>query len=910
MKISKLSPKLIVAILIAIIFFISLLFRIILPYHQVFTNVGIKFTSTDAYYYQRFIDNTAVNFPHMMKFDPYFIYPGGRALFDIFFPEWLIAGFAWLFGMGAPTQHTIDVVSVFFPAIFAALTVIPVYFIGKALFNRWVGVIAAGLTAVLPGEYLGRTILGLTDTPYAEVFLTTTFICFAILAVKAARERELTFDDIRRRNRPKCLRPVIYSFLAGVFLGIYLLSWQGALLFVFIFALYLVIQFIIDHLRQRSVDYLGIVGIITYLVALLIFFRFSPGSLYVVSLVLAFLIPVALVVVSRVMKYWKAKPLYYPVALVVIGGIAVVVFYLINPSLLKSMLSSFGIFAPSGATAQTTIEMEHFLDPTNTGTFNTSVAWGNFGPGFFLGPWWLILVIGLAAMAALYYRYYMKGSTTSSLFLFLVPVLIVIAVFAVKSDTYEIIQQVRYPIIREVVIFPGLALIALAILVYLFIRKKGSGENYLRSTVRVVVILVLIMAELLFYGYGHRVLSLIPLVVLFGLLFLPGDDQKNWWLLFIVWTLVILALTMSQRRYAYYLIINIALLTAYISWQIIWLAGVNKLGTVPKKVAVPVPIGKAKVKKKEVRREKAGATTYIFSTTLAGLMVFFLVFFPNIMRAKDIITLKEATYAPTDAWVSSLLWLKDNSPEPFGDPAVYYHHYDVPPTGENFTYPSTAYGVTSWWDYGYWITQIAHRIPSANPSQDPEPIIKVANLFLSENDTTAKDLLAEMNTSYVILDNTLTQDKFWAMVTWAGQQLDKYFDVYFYAVSQNQLQPVQLYYPEYYRTLAVRLYNFNGKATTTVKPLVITYTNQVDSKGTAYKLITDSQQFDSYQAALDYLNSQTSGNHAIVSVNPFVSPVALDAVPGFQLVHSSEQGTSVSSVGFVPEVKIFQYTGQ
>jgi dolichyl-diphosphooligosaccharide--protein glycosyltransferase len=279
------------------------------------------------------------------------------------------------------------------------------------------------------------------------------------------------------------------------------------------------------------------------------------------------------------------------------------------------------------------------------------------------------------------------------------------------------------------------------------------------------------------------------------------------------------------------------------------------------------------------------------------------------MSAKGIATQKEATYAPTDAWVSSLLWLKDNSPEPFGDPAAYYHHYEALPTGENFTYPSTAYGVTSWWDYGYWITQIAHRIPSANPAQDPEPIKKVANLFLSEDNTTARDLLAEMSTSYVILDSTLTGGKFWAIATWAGQSLGKYFDIY-YVVSQNQLVAVQLYYPDYYRTQVVRLYNFDGKGVTTVKSTVITYTNQVDSKGTEYKLITDSQQFDSYQAAVDYSNNQTSGNHVIVGVNPFISPVALDAVPDFQLVHNSEQGTSMPSVGFVPEVKIFQYTGQ
>ncbi len=900
MNVSRLSPKLIVAILIAVIFGISILFRVVLPYHQVFNDGVVKFTSIDAYFYQRVVDNTAVNFPHLMSFDPYFIFPGGRVLGDIFFPEWLAAGFAWMVGMGAPTQHTIDVVSVFFPAIFAALTVIPVYFIGKTLFNRWVGVIAAGLTAVLPGEYFGRTILGLTDTPAIEVLLTTTFLCFAILAVKAARERELTFNDILRRDWSKFLRPVIFSVLAGLFLGLYLVSWQGALLFVFIFVLYLVIQAVRDHLRQRSVDYLGIVGGITFLVALLIFFHFSFSAFYVVSVVLAFLIAVGLLIISRLMSYRKIRPIYYPITLVVIGGIALGAFYLINPDLLKTMLSRFDIFAPTGASAQTTVEMQPFLDPSNTGKLNTIVAWGNFNTSFFLGPWWLVLVIFGTAGLSLFYRYYLRGSAAISLFVFLVPVLVAAAVFAGVTAVPERITAV--------VMFPGLALIALGVLVYLFIRKKGAGDSYWGAVFRVVAILAVIMVELLLYGYGKHALSFIPLAVLFCLLFLPGDGQKNW-LLFLVWTLVILALTMPQRRYAYYFAINVALLSAYLFWQMIWLAGINKLGVSAGPIPVPVHGSKPKAKKKEIRRDRPGAATYIMSAGLAGITLFLLTFAPSIAGARSVTISEEAAYAPSDAWVSSLLWMKDNTPEPFGDPQAYYRHYEAPAAGGTFEYPPTAYGVTSWWDYGYWITQIAHRLPSANPSQQAEPIINVANLFLSEDNATAQELMAKLGSSYVIVDTTVTGGKFWAVATWAQQPLEKYYDVYYYKDSQGQYQAAQLYYPAYYDTLVVRLYNFNGKAVTEVKPTVVTYTDNVDDNGTKFKLVSNAQQFNSYQEALDYVNSQTSSKNVIIGVNPYVSPVTLEAVPDFQLVHVSEQGTSFASVGLVPEVKIFEYTG-
>jgi oligosaccharyl transferase (archaeosortase A-associated) len=842
MNISRISPKLIIAILMTVIFGISLLFRIVLPYHEVFNGIWIKYTSIDAYFHMRLVDNIAFNFPHLMNFDPYFVYPGGYVLNNIYFPNWLLAGIIWILTLGSPTQHAIDAISPLFPAVVAALTVIPVFFIGKTLFNRWVGVLAAGLMAVLPGEYLGRTIIGLNDTPGIEVLLSTTFLAFIIMAVKSAREKGLTFDHILKRDWPKCLRPIVFSALAGLFLGMYLVSWAGAMLFIFIFDLYLVIRCIKDHFRQQSVDYLAIIGVIALLIGLIIYFPVALSSLYMIAVFLALLIPVLLVIISRVIAARKIRPLFFPVSLVVIGGIAVAIFFAISPERFSSMFSLFKIFAPSGATAATTIEMQPFLAPS--GIFSTQIAWGNFSTSFFL----------LKNLA-----------------------------------------------------FPGLALISLSILIYLFIKKPGSPASILRPVIWTVLILLVIMLMMLMSGYGHRFWALAFAAVLLALLFVPDDSEKNW-LLFLAWSIIIMALTLGQRRFAYYLVVNIAVLSAYLSWQILWLSGVRKLASPSGEAPVAESEARAKARKKGKRRERRGVSLYIVTTAVASLVVFFLVFFPNITKAASMTTPEEAPYAPSDAWIASLTWMKDNTPEPMGNPDDYYRLYEAPPPGETFQYPASAYGVTSWWDYGYWITRIAHRIPSANPSQQPERILRVADLFLSQEEEPTRALLEEMGTSYVVIDYPTVTSKYWAVVTWSGQPETQYYDV-FYVQIQDKYQGVTFYKPAYYQTLAVRLYNFNAEAVTKVNPAVITYVEK-QQQGITYKLVSDIKQFTSYKEAQDYFDSLETDKKIIIGVNPFLSPIPMEAVPDFHLVHSSEEGTSLKNVGFIPEVKIFEYTGR
>ena len=779
---SRFSPGLIAGIIVALFFGVALYLRVALPYDQVFVGDWIKFTGIDAYYNMRIVDNLVHNFPQHSSFAPYFIYPGGGGVTGLLFFHYLLAGITWLVGLGSPTQHTIDVVGVYFPAVLGALTVIPVYFIGKALFNRWAGVIAAGLIGLFPGEFLGRSILGFTDYHVAEVLFTTVAMMFLILAVKNARQKELTFEHVKHWDWAVITKPLIYSLLAGIFLGVYFLTWAGALLFVFIVFVCLVIQFIIDHLKGRSTAYLCFVSTITFIVALLVFLPASPGGMSLASLIIVVLVPLALAVLSRLMASRSIKPISYPAALLFLGLAGLAIFYFANPSLLKSMAASFSIFVPAGAKL-TILEAQPILFPG--GQFSLSVAWGNFTTGLFL------------------------------------------------------------------------SLISLGILIY-FIIKRGEADKTL----------------------------------------------------LVIWSLVMLAATLGQRRFAYYFVVNVALLTGYLSWLILEFAGFKE--TVSEPVA---PSQKMKKKAKQKQRQKSGTRLRgsRLNMALGIVVVFFLGFFPNIGGAIN--TASYAAFAPSNAWCESLSWLKDNTPDPFGDPDFYYKLHELPPSGEGYDYPETAYGIAAWWDYGYWIARIAHRLPNANPSQGGANWM--ANLFIAQDEDSANQLIDELhyastwrgclNSKYLVIDHaTATVSKFHALPTWAGSSKEEFYDVY-YQPQEDKLVAVYLFYPEYYRSLSTRLYNFDGSQVAPQNSNVISYEERISREGKPYKEITEARSFPTYEEAEAYISSQESDNYRIVGPDPFVSPVPLEALEHYKLIYSSESSIMQPNGGRVSEVKIFEY---
>lgn len=759
---------LIAGILVTSFFMAALCLRVFPPYNKVFVGDWIKLTGIDAYFFMRLVDNLANNFPRLMPFDPYLLYPGGSDIagFPTFF-VYLLAAIVWFLGLGSPTQHTTDIVGVYFPAVLGALVVIPVYFIGKALFNRWAGVISAGLVAILPGEFLGRSILGFTDYHVAEVLFTTVAMLFLILATKSAKDKGLTFQQMRGLKLASMARPAIYSLLAGIFLGIYFLTWQGALLFVFIIFVYLIVQFIFDHLKRTPTEYLCFISAIVFVTTLLICLAGATNRLSLASLVIAIIIPITLAMISGFMARRDMNPALYPAALAGVGILGLAIFYGVNSTLLKTMLGHLGIFSwPIGTPV---LEMQPLMFPG--GHFSLAAAWGNFTTSFFL------------------------------------------------------------------------SLISLGILIYFVIKRSEADKTLL-----------------------------------------------------LIWSLVILAATLSMRRFAYYYAVNAALLAGYISWLVLEFSGFKIPVTGPSEI-----LEKQKQKTKQKRKQRGGPRLAgPANMALAIIAVFFVVFFPNIGKAED--TASQAAFAPSDGWCESLDWLKNNSPEPFGNPDFYYALYEKP-----FHYPETAYCVTAWWDYGYWITRIGRRIPTSNPGTHN---LGEASLFIAQDEASANRILEEKwNSKYIIVDYATAMTiggKFHALATYSGSRREEFYDVY-YQPRGNVAEPVLVFYPEYYRSLVVRLYNFDGKRIVPRNCTVISYRERLSPEGQKYKEITGMQSFSTYGEAKDFIAGQKTGMHRIVGTNPFVSPVPLEKLEHYKLVYSSKSSRALPGGGAVPEVKIFEY---
>jgi len=760
MKNFRLSANLTCGILAALFVIVALYIRIALPFDEIFVGDWIKFSGTDAYYHMRIIDNLVANFPHLSSWNPYWIFPQGSAVTGFPFFDYFIAGITWLIGLGTPSQHTIDIVGVYSPAVLGALTVVPVYLIGKAVFNCWAGAIAAGLIALAPGEVLGRSILGFTDHHAVEVLFTTVMLLFLILAIKSSREKDLTYSDLQSRNWKVIHSPLIYSLLAGIFLGIYMLTWRGALLFVFIIFIFFIAQYVIDHVRRRSTDYLCVISSITLIIALVITIPMSLSIIYLASLLIALITPVVLSIISRLMVKVNLTPVYYPLGLLFVGLIGLAILYGIRPSLLGSMLENFSVFAPSEA-MRTIIETQPILFPG--GQFSFKVAWLNFTTGLFLG------------------------------------------------------------------------LISLGILIYLTVRQGKADKTLL-----------------------------------------------------VIWGLIILAATLGQRRFAYYFAVNVAVLTGYVSWLILKFFG---LGKTPTETVQQVSVETRKKRKKK-RRQKArpNLTRRRAIIALGMAVVFFLALFPNIGKAVE--TASHAYYAPSDAWVESLSWMKDNTPDPFGDNDFYYQLHEGPSE-----YPAPTYGVAAWWDYGYWIARIAHRVPWANPGQVGAKTI--AQFFLAQDEGAIN-----ISAKYIVIDNDTTGGKFYALPAWAESKTEDFME-YYHQPGENYL--LIHYYPKYYRSLAVRLYNFDGEQVIPRSTTVLHYEERTTADGEHYKEILDTKSFSGYMEAEAFIAGQNSGNYRIASANPYFSPVPLEKLNHFRLIHNSDSSISVPGAGIVPEVKIFEF---
>jgi asparagine N-glycosylation enzyme membrane subunit Stt3 len=210
------------------------------------------------------------------------------------------------------------------------------------------------------------------------------------------------------------------------------------------------------------------------------------------------------------------------------------------------------------------------------------------------------------------------------------------------------------------------------------------------------------------------------------------------------------------------------------------------------------------------------------------------------------------------------------------------------------------------WDYGYWIIRIGHRLPNCDPGGGARA--DVGRFFTAQDEASADERINKLDSKYVIIDYDTTTGMFHALATYAGSSAEEFYENYYYQTRGGKLEQVTVFYPAYYRSLVVRLYQFEGGEVTPQSSYVLSYEEKVRQDGTRFKEIISVKSFPNYEEAEAYILSQKSSNHyRIVSNYPSVSPVPLEALEHYELIYSSDNRITHQYGGSIPEVKIFEY---
>jgi len=230
-----------IAISIISIFFLVLFFN---TYFNLTTEVSLnpegegfsKFylSGPDPYYNMRLVEGTynTGSYPYYSDLDPLLDYPtgagGGRApLFNM-----MALGFSRFL---TPFMNEVDAIGYsmqFVPALFGALLIFPVYFIGKELFNKKAAIIGALFVAIIP-IHLGSghgSAYALFDHDSFNLLLF--FLTFLFL-LKSIKEKDST-------------KSTLYAIIGGIPLAALTMTWVEARFLYVIIAIYAIVQMIID----------------------------------------------------------------------------------------------------------------------------------------------------------------------------------------------------------------------------------------------------------------------------------------------------------------------------------------------------------------------------------------------------------------------------------------------------------------------------------------------------------------------------------------------------------------------------------------------------------------------------------------------------------------------------------------
>jgi dolichyl-phosphooligosaccharide-protein glycotransferase len=297
----------------------------------------------------------------------------------------------------------------------------------------------------------------------------------------------------------------------------------------------------------------------------------------------------------------------------------------------------------------------------------------------------------------------------------------------------------------------------------------------------------------------------------------------------LVWSLVMLLLTIRFQRFVYFFTVNAVLLSAIciaepFSWKdnniVFYLKTV--FSRFFKESISPNDTKNNLSKKPGPKKEKKNISTskdrnpVQYTDRLKNLAVISILFltiglFASSLYADIQFGFNTPTREISPDWIESLEWLEENTPPTGMD---YYKQYDK----QGFSFPSESYGVMASWDAGHWITFFAHRIPITNPFQDNMAGPKgSAAFFLSTNESKADSILEDLGGKYVITDSKMAVGSFTTLVPWQRESVDISSYIKWFLIrdapGSSRFLKVHRFDNGYFQTMVIRLHSFDGSMT-------------------------------------------------------------------------------------------------
>lgn len=326
--------------------------RTIFFYEVAFSTWPPRLAGNDPMYHKWAIDTYQTTHRHF-KLDPMLNYPlyGGNPRPPVYAWSVAIMGMVLspLFGMD--TTRSTWFVFEFAPSFWGAMTIIPIFLIGKEIFGKKEALLAALLFALSPA-HLERSVLGFSDHDAIVVFFLCLSYYFMIKGLSYLKDSEWVKDWLKpgdivigfwnmfRENQIS----LAFFLLSGVSIGTIALTWKGFPYVLAIISIYYFVQIIIQ--KFRSVDSLSFFTAMFIVMATPMAMSLPYYYLFTITgWMTPFYIMMGVVVLGILFVPTRDIPWIIQIpAVAAVGGIAYGVLHFVSPETKDLLFSGGGYF--------------------------------------------------------------------------------------------------------------------------------------------------------------------------------------------------------------------------------------------------------------------------------------------------------------------------------------------------------------------------------------------------------------------------------------------------------------------------------------------------------------------------------------------------------------------------------------